>query len=88
MALTTPITYGVREPGPSPFSFNITPSDTVPISPAIRGFYVGGTGDVVGTNSSGATVTFTAIPAGKIMPASLTLIKSTGTTATFIVGFA
>lgn len=64
----------------------VTPSDTVPIKggPA-RALYVGGAGDVVAVNENGVAVTFTAVPAGAILPIVTAQVKATSTTATAIV---
>lgn len=89
--MTIPATPGytapaIREAGPSPQPFPITPSDTVAINPPIRGFYVGATGNVACINAFGVAVTFVGVPAGKTIPAQVNYIKLTGTTAASIVG--
>lgn len=65
----------------------VTPSDTANLSPACRALYIGGAGDVtlltVGNNN--ASVLFTAVPAGSILPVRAARVMSTGTTATAIV---
>lgn len=69
-------------------AFAITKSDTADIvGPPTRGVYVGGTGDVVAVmQEKGNTVTFTAVPAGSILPIAVTRINATGSTATALVG--
>ncbi len=62
----------------------ITPSDSTSLM--IRGFHVGGAGDVVCTGADGADATFKACQAGAYYPYAARKIKLTGTTATFIVG--
>lgn len=64
----------------------VTPSDTLPIKggPA-RSLYVGGTGDVVAINENGVAVTFTAVPAGAVLPVATSRVNATGTTATNLV---
>jgi hypothetical protein len=63
----------------------VTPSDSTDVS--FFGFYVGITGDVAVTTAKGTVVTFTAVPAGQIIPVAVSKIMSTNTTATDIVGF-
>jgi hypothetical protein len=63
----------------------VTPSDSTAVS--FFGFYVGITGDVTVVTAAGSTTTFTAVPAGQIIPVAVSKIKATGTTATDIVGF-
>ena len=68
----------------------VTKSDTVNFGPAsaptlTRGLYVGGTGDVVAVAEDDSTVTFTAVPAGAILPIRCKRVNSTNTTATAIV---
>jgi hypothetical protein len=64
----------------------VTPSDTYAIKggPA-RSLYVGGTGDVVAINENGVAVTFTAVPAGAVLPVATSRVNATNTTATHIV---
>jgi hypothetical protein len=50
-----------------------------------RSLYVGGTGDVVVTMFSGDVVTFSAVPAGTILPVCVKQVR-TATTATNIIG--
>lgn len=51
-----------------------------------RALYVGGTGDVKVLTMFGSTVTFTAVPAGTVLPVAVIRVFSTGTTATNLVG--
>ncbi len=64
----------------------VTPSDTIAIKggPA-RSLYVGGAGNLVANNENGVAVTFTAVPAGSVLPIATTRVNSTSTTATAIV---
>ncbi len=66
----------------------ITPSDTTVYDPPLYALYIGGTGAVaVVAAETGATVTFTAVPTGTILPIQVSKVMSTNTTATNIVGF-
>jgi hypothetical protein len=67
-------------------SFAITPSDSVNFTYAIRGIYVGGTGNIVVVNENGSTVTFSNVPVGLILPVRCIRVNSTSTTATLMVG--
>lgn len=64
----------------------ITPSDTVELSPAALGLYVGVTGDVKVTDIDGNVATFVNVPAGTLLSGfQISLVWATGTTATNIV---
>jgi len=64
----------------------VTTSDTAGNS--YRAIYVGGTGDVAVVTVGGNAVTFKAVPVGTILPIEVNIIKSTGTTATLMLGLA
>lgn len=51
-----------------------------------RALYVGGSGDVKVVTVGGSTVTFTAVPAGTILPVACVRVFSANTTATGLVG--
>lgn len=62
----------------------VTPSDSTILN--ARALYVGGAGNVAVMPLEGSTaVTFTAVPAGTILPVSCARVMSTNTTATAIV---
>lgn len=63
----------------------VTPSDSTDLSYTSRALYVGGAGNIVVTMAGGGDVTFTAVPAGSILPVRVTRVKSTSTTATAII---
>lgn len=48
--------------------------------------YVGGGGDVSVVTAGGDTVTFAGVQAGTILPVQISRVRSTGTTATNLVG--
>lgn len=66
--------------------FAITPHNSTNFTYAVRGIYVGVTGDVVAVTEGGAAITFKAVPAGMILPVRAIRVNSTGTTATDLVG--
>ena len=73
--------YGVYD------AFAITPSDSgVLTGGPTRGIYVGVTGDVAATMSSGNSVTHVGLAAGVWHPIQAQQVLSTGTTATSILG--
>ena len=63
----------------------VTPSDSTDLAFNSRALYVGGAGNLVVTMAGGGDVTFTAVPAGSILPVRVTRVKSTSTTATAIL---
>jgi len=64
----------------------VTPHATTPIAggPA-KALYIGGAGDVTAINEDGTAITFTAVPAGTILPIQTIRVNAVGTTATAIV---
>lgn len=64
----------------------ITKHDTNTLVAVSRALYVGGAGDVAVVMLGGQSLTFSAVPAGTILPIRVTQVKSTGTTATLILG--
>ncbi len=63
----------------------VTPSDSTDLAYTSRALYVGGAGNLVVTMVGGGDVTFTAVPAGSILPIRVSRVKATSTTATSIV---
>lgn len=69
-----------------------TPGDAVAITPDdstavdLYGLYVGGAGDVAVVTGAGNAVTFPSVPAGSIISLRISIVKTTGTTATNLVG--
>lgn len=78
-----PTSYGDVS-SPANDAVAVTPADATEIT-LTRGLYVGGAGNIVATMRSGNDCTFTAVPAGTILPLRVTKVKATGTTATSIV---
>lgn len=66
--------------------FAITKSDSTQLPERCCGLYIGTTGDVVVETESAKAVTFTAVPAGGILPIAARKVKA-ATTASNIVGF-
>lgn len=77
--------------GPYYDGFAITPNDSKDLPQLARGIYVGGgngesPGDVVIVTPTGTELTFKNVPVGKILPWVAKRVKSTGTTATHLIG--
>jgi hypothetical protein len=62
----------------------VTPNDSTEI-PNLRALYIGGSGNLKVTCLDGSVVTFSSLPVG-ILPLSVRVVWSNGTTATNIVG--
>jgi hypothetical protein len=63
----------------------VSPSDSVNLATPSRSLYVGGAGNVTVVTVGGQTITFTAVPAGSILPIQATRVNQTATTATNII---
>lgn len=92
MGGATEAVYRRAEEGPARGAFVVTKSNTTvfdnigPNPPPARSLYIGVTGDVAVTMLDDSTVTFSAVPAGMILPIVVKQVLSTGTTASGIVG--
>lgn len=65
---------------------SITPSDTDLLQEATRAIYVGSAGNMVAVSVNDNEVTFNNLVAGTIYPFRIKQVKSTGTTASGLVG--
>lgn len=64
----------------------VTPHDSNELANVSKALYVGGAGNVSVIAADDSTaVTFTAVPAGSILPVRAKIVRSTSTTATAIV---
>jgi hypothetical protein len=64
----------------------VAPSDTVDLPDAARALFIGGAGNVtVDTLVSGQTLTFRSLSGGSILPVACRRVRSTDTTATYII---
>lgn len=63
----------------------VTPNDTTKLTKYARALYVGGAGNVTVLCRDDSVVTFTAVPAGTVLPIRAQRVNATGTTATSIV---
>ena len=75
-----------RIDSPARNAFAVSPHNTNEMAFVTRGIYVGGAGDLKVTTIGGDTVTFSAVPAGVILPVCAKIVFATGTTATLILG--
>ncbi|HTO28109.1 MAG TPA: hypothetical protein VL017_05920 [Devosia sp.] len=71
---------------PAVHGFAISPSDGADLADVTRAVYVGGSGNLALTLLSGATLTFTGVAGGTLLPLRTKAVKATGTTATNLVG--
>ena len=71
--------------GPASHAFAVSPSDSSLLSETTRGLYVGTSGDIACLTLSGASITFSAVQAGTLLPMRLTKVMATGTTASNII---
>lgn len=63
----------------------VVPDDETDLSVLPRALYVGGAGDVAVVMAGGQTVTFTAVPAGTILPVRAQRVLATGTAASNLI---
>lgn len=74
---------------PAKAAFAITPSDTQALSGATKALFVGTGGDIaleaIGSDSD---VIFRNVASGSVLPIRVRIVRSTGTTATDLVGLA
>lgn len=78
--------FAVDQEGPAISGFAVTASDSTVFAQPTRALYVGGTGDVAVRMLDGTTFTMSAVPAGALLPVRVDMVKSTGTTATLVIG--
>ncbi len=78
--------YAASLESPAQHGFAITPHDSVPLTTATRAIYVGTAGNIAAVLISGAEVTFSNVPSGSLLPVRLARVKSTGTTASNMLG--
>lgn len=65
----------------------ITPDDDNEITQTPRALYIGGTGNIaIIAIDDSEPVVFVNVPAGTVLPVSVSKVMDTSTTATFIVG--
>ena len=70
---------------PATRAIAVTPSDATDLEAATRGLYIGTAGALKVITAGGDTVTLAAVPAGSILPLSVTRVLATGTDADDIV---
>lgn len=71
---------------PGDDGFAITPHDTNELTKVTRSIWVGAAGTVVLVTKGGTTLTFNGCAAGSVIPVRAKIVKSTGTTATGLIG--
>lgn len=70
---------------PAEWAAAVTPSDSVDLPQICRGLYVGVSGNISLDMPDGATVLFSNVAAGIVLPIRAKRVRSTSTTATGIV---
>ena len=63
----------------------LTPSNTVDLAKLTHAVYVGGAGDVAAVMQDNTVGTFTAVPAGSVLPIICRRVNATGTSATALL---
>ncbi len=64
----------------------VTPSDSTDLTySTCRAIYIGGDGDISLVDGNGATIAFSGVTAGSILPVQTARVNATGTTATSII---
>ena len=80
LTAATSLTYGPARGGEV-----VTKHDSNDLVKVSRGIYVGGGGDVAAVMADGTVLTFSAVPAGTLLPIRCKRINSTNTTATLML---
>lgn len=71
---------------PATVAYAITPDDGNNLPELYRALYIGAAGDLACQMSDDSIVSFTAVPAGSVLPVRVKRVLDTGTTAGNIVG--
>ena len=79
-------TYATGLESPAMHGFAVTPDDDADLPELTRALYVGSAGAVGVVLASGASVTFTGIAGGTLLPIRARRVRATATTAGSIVG--
>ncbi|MCM2473742.1 hypothetical protein HGO38_09665 [Rhizobium sp. CG5] len=72
--------------GPAFSGFPITPDDDLDLAETTRAIYVGQGGDLAVTMVSGASLIFSDVPSGSLLPLRVSRVLSIGTTASSLAG--
>jgi hypothetical protein len=63
----------------------VTPSDSTDLAVVSRALWIGGAGNIAVTMVSGASVTFSGVAAGTLLPIRVSRVKATNTSASLII---
>ncbi len=78
--------FGDNVESPARHAVAVTPNDGTALPYVTKALYIGGAGNVtVRPIEGGADCTFSAVPAGSILPVRVSHVRATGTSATMIV---
>lgn len=83
--MTAPSFDVVNDPSPAEYAAAVTPSDSIDLTKVPRALYVGGSGNLNVDMPDGSTVQFNGVLGGSILPVRVKRVRSTNTTATYIV---
>jgi hypothetical protein len=86
MAVTIEDRSGDGSGEPAKGGFEVNPNNTTVFTEMPRALYVGGAGNLAVVMHDGTALTFTGVTAGSFLPIRVRQVKSTGTTASAILG--
>ena len=75
----------VGNTSPATIAEAVTPSDSIDLTNVCRALWIGGAGNISVIMANGATVLFSGVAAGTMLPLRVSRVRSTSTTATLIV---
>ena len=86
MAVTIEDRSGDGSGEPAKGGFVVSPNDTTVFTEMPRALYVGGAGTLTVVMHDGTTLRFEGVTAGSFLPIRVRQVKSTGTSATAVLG--
>lgn len=83
--MTNPTFTIVNHPNPAEFATAVTPSDSTDLTQVARALYIGTGGNVNVDTPDGATILFSNVQTGSILPVRVKRVRVASTTASNIV---